>query len=224
MLQLLPALLAFFVLLCWNTSVSFASSLGTSQSSLENISGSLSLSSSLATAGVPLAFFVRSSDANAIICVQVRDSSLRVLKSFVGSFEFSGSFILNASLHHSVVSYTLRSGGLNFSSSSSPFGTFHEGQYSSTIKNIELSHGESLRPFVQWVGMLKGPCTGDFKLNVIASHPYALRINSTLLIDNLDSRAVGLSSTIVPLRIVEDSFSDIEVLSHVISVDISVNV
>jgi hypothetical protein len=214
--QLLVAFRAIFLLLCWKASASFASSLATSQSNLDSVSGSISLSSSIATAGVPLTFSVKSADANAILCVQVRDPSLRLLKSFIGSFEFTGSFSVDTALKYSVESYTLRSGGLNFSSSSFPFGRFHEGPFSSTIKNVQLSYGDSLRPFVRWVGMLKGPCTGVFSLNVTSSYPYALRINSTLLIDNLDLRAVGLSSAIVSLHVVESSFLDIEVLSHVI--------
>ncbi len=207
---------ALFLLLYWNAYTSFAASFESSQKKLESASGSLFLSFSIATAGVPLTFFVRSADADSIVCVQVHDSSSRLVKSFVGSSEFSGSFSVDAALRHSVVSYILRSGGLNLSSSSFPFGTFHQGPISSTIKNVELSLGESLRPFVQWIGMIKGPCTGDFDLNVTSSHPYALRINSVLLIDNLDLRAVGLSSTIVSLHIVENSFLDIEVSSHVI--------
>jgi hypothetical protein len=226
-LQPLFAFRTLLLILCWNASASLASSVEPSHNTLEAGSGSLSLSSSLATAGVPLTFFVKSADADAVVCVQVLDSSLQVLKSFVGSREFNGSFSVDTASRHSVVRYALRSGGLKFSSSSFPFGRFDEGLTVSTIKstelptikNIELSRDESLRPYVQWVGMLKGPCTGDFYLNVTSSHAYALRVNASVLIDNLDLRVVGLSTTIVSLYIVENSFSDIEVSSHVIPPD-----
>ncbi len=178
-------------------------------------SGSLSLSTSIATAGVPLTFFVSSADANAAVCVQVLNSSLHHLHSFVGHYAFNGSFAVEAASRHTVVGYALRNGGLNFSASVVSFDSIHEGPVASTIKHVELSRDEFFRPFVRWTGMLKGPCTGSFYLNITSAHSYALRINSTVLVDNLNLRAVGQSSTIVPLYLIENSFSDIQISAHV---------
>jgi hypothetical protein len=214
--QPLSVFRALILFLSWNVGVTLLSALEVNIIIPNSGSGSLSLSTTLATAGVPLTFVVSSTDSHSIICVQVLNSSAHLLNSFVGSGRFNGSFSLNAALRHNVLGYTLYSGGLNFSSSSVPFGRFHAGLEVSTIKHVELSYNEVLRPFVQWEGMLKGPCTGDFYLNITSSHAYALHINSTVLTDNLHLRVVGLSSTIIPLHLVENSFSDIKVFAHVI--------
>jgi hypothetical protein len=216
-LQPLSVFRTLILILCWNICLTFVSSLEVTSVTPNWGGGNLSLSSTLATAGVPLTFFVSLADSDSIVCVQVLNSSLQLLNSFVGSCQFNGSFSVNVALRHNVLGYTLHSGGLNFSSSAVPFGRFHEGLIASTIKPVELSQDEVLRPFVQWEGMLKGPCTGKFYLNVTSSHAYALQINSTVLIDNLDLRVVGLSSTIIPVHLVENSFSDIKVSSHVIT-------
>ena len=215
-MQLFFAIRAALLIQLWNAGLSFASSLQASGTALKMESDSLSLSASIATAGVPITFFISSADAQSIVCVQVLNSSLHTLNSFVGSNEFSGSFSVDAATRLKVVGYKLRNGGLNFSSSSVSFGTFHEGLVSTT-KHVRLTPDELLPPFVQWVGMFKGPCTGNFVLNVTSSHAYALRINSTLLIDNLSLRVFGVSSTVFPLHLVENSFSDIEVSAHVIA-------
>ena len=178
-------------------------------------SGSLSLSTSIATAGVPLTFFVSSADANAAVCVQVLNSSLHHLHSFVSQYAFNGSFAVESASRHTVAIYALRNGGLDFSASVVSFDSIHEAPVASTIKLVELSRDDFFRPFLRWTGMLKGPCTGEFHLNITSAHSYSLRINSTVLVDNLDLRVVGLSSTIVPLFLVENSFSDIEVSVHV---------
>jgi hypothetical protein len=210
----------FAITICWNVCASFASALQSGGTTLK-VSESLSLSTSIATAGVPVSFFVISDDENSIVCVQVLNSTLHTLNSFVGSNQFNGSFTVNTAIRHTVASFILRNGGLQFSSNSFPFGGFHDGHVAPTTKHVELSglwlsSNDVLRPFVRWVGMLKGPCTGDFYLNITSSHAYALRINATLLIDNLDLRVVGQSSTVVPLHLVENSFSDIQVSVHVV--------
>ena len=210
----------FAITLCWNVCASFASALQSGDSTLK-VSESLSLSTSIATAGVPVSFFVVSDDENSIVCVQVLNSTLHTLNSFVGSNQFNGSFTVNTAIRHTVASFVLRNGGLQFSSTSFPFDGSYDGHVAPATKHVELSglwlsSNDVLRPFVRWVGMLKGPCTGDFYLNITSSHAYALRINATLLIDNLDLRVVGQSSTVVPLHLVENSFSDIQVSVHVI--------
>jgi hypothetical protein len=212
--------LLFAITICWNVCASFASDLQSGGTSLK-VSESLSLSTSIATAGVPVSFSVISDDENSIVCVQVLNSTQHTLNSFVGSNQFNGSFTVNTAIRHTVASFILRNGGLHFSSSSFPFG-LHDGHVAPTtthhaeLSGLWLSSNDVLRPFARWVGMLKGPCTGDFYLNITSSHAYAIRINATLLIDNLDLRVVGQSSTVVPLHLVENSFSDIQVSVHVI--------
>jgi hypothetical protein len=212
----LATLRPLLLILCWKACSLSASSIESSGSSIEALgSGSLSLSTSIATAGVPLTFFVSSADANAAVCVQVLNSSLHHLHSFVSQYAFNGSFAVESASRHTVASYALRNGGLNFSASVVSFDSIHEAPVASTIKLVELSRDDFFRPFLRWTGMLKGPCTGEFHLNITSAHSYSLRINSTVLVDNLDLRVVGLSSTIVPLFLVENSFSDIEVSVHV---------
>jgi hypothetical protein len=172
---------------------------------------SLALSSSIATAGAPLSFSVSSTDENCIVCVQVLNSSRHVLHSFAGSRQLAGVFAVDAASRHSVACFILRSGGLSFSRSAAPFNVLYDVFASplATIRSLELPSDDVNAPFAQWAGMLHAPCSGDFYLNLTSTHACALRINSTLLFDNLHLRAAGLFSSLVRVRLVEGSLSDV---------------